>query len=62
MKRLFTRKSILILLAGTAPLATVATCSGDSYAGSGYLFSTNPTFVGDAYDYVFGHDDDDDDD
>lgn len=48
---------ILALLAGGAPLVTVATCDQAPYGGGFSLFST-----GDPVGYIFGGDDDDDDD
>ena len=61
MTRLVRRLGLLILLAGAAPLVTVANCNRTPNGGGTFdLHSTNDHLVEDALDWLFDIDDDDD--
>ncbi|MCP4250855.1 MAG: hypothetical protein GY778_27775 [bacterium] len=62
MGTLLKRLRLIVVLAGAAPLVTVATCDRSTAGGHFVLNSTNDNLVEDAIDFLFDHDDDDDDD
>lgn len=62
MRHLRRRALLLALLVGGIPLVTFVTCDQNGNQGGFNLFSTNDNFLDDATDFVFGGDEDDDDD
>ena len=61
MLRLLKRMGLIALLAGAAPLATVATCDRSPQGGRAVVTSSNENLLEDVIDLLFDHDDDDDD-
>ncbi len=62
MYRLLKRMGLIALLAGAAPLATVATCNRTpGGGGQAFVTSSNENLLEDVIDFLFDHDDDDDD-
>ena len=61
MQRLLRRLGLIALLAGAAPLVTVATCDRGPGGGHFVVNSTNDNLVDDVLDILFDEDDDDDD-
>jgi len=54
------KTGLLALLAGAAPLATLATCDRYADGGSFVVTSSNENLVEDVVDLIFDPDDDDD--
>lgn len=61
MFRLLKRTGLIALLAGVAPLATIATCNRSPDGGQAFVTSSNENLLEDVIDLLFDHDDDDDD-
>jgi hypothetical protein len=61
MFRLLKRTGLIALLAGAAPLATIATCNRSPHGGQAFVTSSNENLLEDVIDLLFDHDDDDDD-
>ena len=61
MFRLFKRAGLIAMLAGAAPLATMATCNRTPYGNQAIVTSSNENLLEDVIDLLFDHDDDDDD-
>ncbi|HUU84256.1 MAG TPA: hypothetical protein VM243_12200 [Phycisphaerae bacterium] len=61
MFRLLKRTGLIALLAGAAPLATIANCNRTpDGGGQAYITSSNENLLADVIDLLFDHDDDDD--
>lgn len=58
MSRLLKRMGLMALLAGAAPLATVATCNRTPTGAQGVITSSNENLLEDVIDLLFDDDDD----